>query len=395
MSTPKQLFNQVKSILTGDTILGGYVDAFYERYRDDLDRSKQVVIMIEPTDVLETSTDYPLRSVLVVAISSYMIEPDPDKSINDGSEKKIMDLEQDIKNALRPYYDLGGLCINFKNACDRKLPLSGVFFSEDYYSWLPYHKLCEVHDKSGEYYKAIMTAEKLLGFENLPERHRDEIVSFMQLWGEKLIDQQPVTSGIKGRRNFLIVDKTGQFTREIKEHYEKRFNVEEIRMFVPQYMKWADYVWFDWCDKNLALASGMKWGPRVMATLRSYEYFTPYPDEVKWENIDGLIFIADHVMELAVEKFPSMKKTEIHLVHDGVNTERFSFRQSEPGRNVAWVGLLNRKKNVPLLLEIANKFRDLRFHIAGEFQDERVRLFFDNYVQKNRLQNISFHGLEH
>ena len=89
--------------------------------------------MIEPTDVLETSTDYPLRSVLVVAISGYMIEPDPDKSINDGSEKKIMDLEQDIKNALRPHYDLSGLCINFK--------FSSSKFDRKKHSWGQMEKL--------------------------------------------------------------------------------------------------------------------------------------------------------------------------------------------------------------------------------------------------------------
>ena len=119
MSTPKEIFNEVKSVLTSDSTLSTYVDAFYERYRDDLDRSKEIVVMIEPTDIIESKVDYPLRSVLVIVISGYMIEPDPDKSINDGSNKRIMDLEQDLKNALRYYYDLGGRCINFKFSSTR------------------------------------------------------------------------------------------------------------------------------------------------------------------------------------------------------------------------------------------------------------------------------------
>ena len=113
MSQPKDIFNKVFSILNSDTVLSSYVEKIYERYRDDLDRSKRVVIMVEPTDVIEKVPGFPLEVVFVIIITGYFFESDPDKSINDGSARTIMDLEQDIKDALRPYYDLDGLCNNF------------------------------------------------------------------------------------------------------------------------------------------------------------------------------------------------------------------------------------------------------------------------------------------
>ena len=113
MSQPKDIFNKVISILGSDTVLSNYVEKIYERNRDELDRSKRVVIMVEPTDVIEKVPGFPLEVVFVIIIAGYFFESDPDKSINDGSAKTIMDIEQDIKDALRPYYDLDGLCNDF------------------------------------------------------------------------------------------------------------------------------------------------------------------------------------------------------------------------------------------------------------------------------------------
>jgi glycosyltransferase involved in cell wall biosynthesis len=280
----------------------------------------------------------------------------------------------------------------FKLACDRKQPLSGVFFSEDFYTWLPYHKLCEVYDRAGRYYDAIAAGEKLLTFENLPEKHREEVRSFMPRWADKVISSQPVRCGEKGRRNLLIVDKGGHFSRALADNFGGRFNVEVINAFLPQYMKWADVAWFDWCDENIALASQARWGCRVICTLRSYEYFTEHPREVNWGNVDALLFVAQHVRRLSREKFPGLRNVKTAVIPDGVDLNRFTYRERRPGRDIAWVGFLNHKKNVPLLLEIASQLRSYRFHVAGIFQDERLRTYWGHYLRANGLDNIRFHG---
>ncbi len=127
MSTPKELFNEVKAILAADSVLSGYVNHIYERERDNLDGSKKTVLMLEPSDVVEKSESYPLEATLVLVITGYMFESDPERAVNDGSEKRILDLEQDIKNALRPYYNLNGNCIAFK--------FSSSKFDIKKYSW--------------------------------------------------------------------------------------------------------------------------------------------------------------------------------------------------------------------------------------------------------------------
>jgi hypothetical protein len=127
MSTPKEIYNEVKAILSANPVLSSYVNCIYDRERENLDGSKKTVIMLEPSDVVEKSENYPLEATFVLVITGYTIESDPDKSINDGSEKKVMDLEQDIKNALRPYYNLNSKCIAFK--------FSSSKFDIKKYSW--------------------------------------------------------------------------------------------------------------------------------------------------------------------------------------------------------------------------------------------------------------------
>lgn len=280
----------------------------------------------------------------------------------------------------------------FKLACDRKQPLSGVFFSEDFYTWLPYHKLCEVYDKAGRHYEAILAGEKLLAFENLPEKHREEVESFMPRWADMVIASHPVRSGRSDRRNFLIVDRAGHFTRELAEHFREEFNVEALNAFVPQYMRWADVAWFDWCDENIVLASQARWDCRVICTFRSYEYFTEHPSKVNWRNVDCVVFVAKHVRRLALEKFPGIRNTRICILPDGIDPDRFTYRERGHGRDIAWVGFLNHKKNVPLLLEIASQLRDYRFHVAGTFQEERLRTYWEHYLRVSGLTNVRFYG---
>jgi len=140
------------------------------------------------------------------------------------------------------------------------------------------------------------------------------------------------------------------------------------------------------------LASQVRWDARVIVCLRSYEFFTNAPAQVNWANVDGLVFVAPHVRRLAEEKFGSFTEPEVTTILDGIDLNRFAFRERAPGKRIAWVGFLNHKKNVPLLLECAARLRGYEFHVAGRFQDERLRLYVERYVELNDLANFTLHG---
>jgi glycosyltransferase involved in cell wall biosynthesis len=113
---------------------------------------------------------------------------------------------------------------------------------------------------------------------------------------------------------------------------------------------------------------------------------------VNWANVDHLVFVAPHVRRLAEEKFGPFIGPEVSTILDGVDLERFALRDRERGRSIAWVGFLNHKKGVPLLLEAAARLRDYEFHVAGEFQDERLRLYVEHMLEAAQLANVTLHG---
>ena len=126
MSTPKELFNEVVSILSNDVTLSAYVDVIYERERDNLDEGNRVVIMVEPSEVWEVGPYWPDQEIFVIAIIGWVVEPDPDKAINDGSTKQVLDLAFDIKDALGGYPGLNGKCDSFvfyTSKYDRRRPV--------------------------------------------------------------------------------------------------------------------------------------------------------------------------------------------------------------------------------------------------------------------------------
>ena len=114
MSTPKELFNEVVSILTNDAPLSAYVDQIYERERDSIDEGNRVVIMVEPSEVWQISPYWPTQEVFVIAIIGWVVEPDPGKAINDGATKQVLDLAFDIKYALGGYPTLNAKCDSYE-----------------------------------------------------------------------------------------------------------------------------------------------------------------------------------------------------------------------------------------------------------------------------------------
>jgi len=114
VSTTKEVYNKVVEILGADETLGEYVDAIYERERDVLGEGKRVVVMVEPSEVWHIDPYWPTQEISVVAIVGWIVEPDPNKAINDGATKQILDLEYDIKYALAGHPTLDGLCDSFE-----------------------------------------------------------------------------------------------------------------------------------------------------------------------------------------------------------------------------------------------------------------------------------------
>jgi len=165
---------------------------------------------------------------------------------------------------------------------------------------------------------------------------------------------------------------------------------------------WADVVWIEWANE-LAIAltnhPTLLDGKHIICRLHSYETLAGFVQKVKWEKIDDLIFVAEHIKDIVLQQDPSLhsKVTNILIIPNGVNLDKLVFRNRSKGKNLAYLGHINYKKGPMLLL---HAFRELlqadtkyRLFIAGDFQDARYQLYFNQMIKEMDLaRSIQFDG---
>ena len=113
---------------------------------------------------------------------------------------------------------------------------------------------------------------------------------------------------------------------ELSKHYETNkitIKTNEDFKLIDKWMGWADICWFEWCDgliiygSKLAIAKERK----IICRLHSYEAFTNYPSQVNWNNVDKLIFVAEHIQTFVIEKY-KINKEKMIIIPNGVKIGR-------------------------------------------------------------------------
>ena len=192
------------------------------------------------------------------------------------------------------------------------------------------------------------------------------------------------------------------FIKPIIEHFEKGHDIERFtgktKDELEGLMNWSDVSFFEWCDPLVIHASQMPATCHKVCRLHSYEAFTDYPRHVNWDAIDDLIFVAPHIRDITLQQWPGIKgSVNIHIVSNGVDLDKYTFRGRKRGKNLAYIGYINSKKNPSLLLQCMRRLVDLgtgfKLHVAGKHQDLRLQLYWEHMVKALGLEgNIVFHG---
>ena len=174
-------------------------------------------------------------------------------------------------------------------------------------------------------------------------------------------------------------------------------------------IKWADIIWIEWADQsaiNVTRFEQLLYQKQVILRLHSYEAFTNYLDYIKWPVITDLIFVAEHIKDIVLKKYPTIKSCvdRIHVISNGVDVNKFELdpyravSRDSFGKDLAYMGYLNFKKG-PLLLftafaELLEVDPDYTLYIAGGFQEERYQLYMEQMQRQNPLmaERIKFYG---
>jgi len=201
-------------------------------------------------------------------------------------------------------------------------------------------------------------------------------------------------SPMRKKRLAFFCGPNDRFLGDIITHLSQKYEVERFHgktvQEIHSLMKWSDISWFEWCDNLVIHASKLPKLCKVVCRLHSYEAFTNMPLQVNWRTVDDLVFVAPHIREIVVKQLPNLdNEVDIHVIYNGVDLERHSFKERRKGFNIAYVGYINHKKNPSLLLQCIRHLVDIDdryvLHIAGQHQELRFQLYFEHMIREMKL----------
>ena len=213
----------------------------------------------------------------------------------------------------------------------------------------------------------------------------------------------------------LLHDPYGmKFTGDMKDWWEKQgHEVQYQRYYNPQIAnEWADIVWFDTCDNNIAsatnpaqalLADDANYQPwdlhemdlsnkKIIVRPIDIEVWQGHHSAARWDVVDNIIFIAKHIRKMAdTDAFPNIsQKTKIHTIPCGVDLNRYKFAQRKPGFDIAIISEKWNSKGTHLLLQVILKLTQIdpryKFHWLGQRSDSNWEYaYFDDFVEHHKL----------
>lgn len=198
-----------------------------------------------------------------------------------------------------------------------------------------------------------------------------------------------------GLEHFLV-----DLCNEISSYYEISLFLVRSKEDIDNAVQYGDILWFEWADDIAVYGSQspIVRHKKSIVRLHRYEAFTHMPKNINWSNINNLVVVNDGMKDVLAHGLPDLALlNKISVIPNGVNMERFAFSEHCPGYDIAWVGHINARKNLPMALQIIKHLaeQDKRFtlHIAGDFQDYEQELYTKYFIMNNNLdQNVVFSG---
>lgn len=322
-----------------------------------------------------------------------------EKLINEGrtneAAESIKDYEKVVKDDIDIYSMKGIISIN-KGETDHALRIFSEGLQVDDSNFDLNYNIAYLYEQLNDFNMAYKHYNKALEnciYENMKEaleNHLDKIKN----------EHEDLILKEKKKIAFFVRQGMDSFLNDIVSRLSTEYEIKKI--IVTQYnqieegIKWADVCWFEWCDELIAYASKLdiSSSKKLICRLHSYEAFTDYINKVNWNNVDKIIFVAEHIRDIVLEK-ASINQDKTEVIYNGIDLNKFKFKEREKGFNIAYIGYINFKKGPMVLLHafkaIYDKDPRYKLFIAGQFQEERYILYFRQMIAEMNLQNSVFY----
>jgi len=209
----------------------------------------------------------------------------------------------------------------------------------------------------------------------------------------------------KKRIAFLCLPGLESFLGDIVDFLKSRYEVRTIYsrdlQKLSKAVEWADVIWLEWANDlaaHLTHREGILDDKQVICRVHSYEVLDGYLPRVNWAKVSKAIFVAPHVLDIAMKMYPTLiDKAKTAIIPNGIDLDKFPYRERKPGFVLAVVGHVNHKKNPAIWPEILHRLAkiDNRYElkIAGAVQEARYGLYLEHIFRHHGLEKqVRFFG---
>lgn len=205
----------------------------------------------------------------------------------------------------------------------------------------------------------------------------------------------------------------GKFTSGMQKWWsEHGHEVRYSQYYDPALVDWADVLWFDTTDNNIASATNPSqailaddanykpWalsehdltGKKVIVRPIDIEVWQGHQMAANWSAVSDVIFIAPHIRALVdIDALPGTHEDmKVHTVPHSIDLDRYHFAERGHGFDIAVISERWMSKGADYILQIALKLQKInpryKIHWLGKRSDYQWELaYFDEFIEHHNL----------
>ena len=163
----------------------------------------------------------------------------------------------------------------------------------------------------------------------------------------------------------------------------------------------ASNVWLEWGSELAGEVTNhpqLLEGKRVILRIHSYELLNGMTGKINYGRVSDVVFVSNYMRRLFERKHPGrLDGIRVHIIHNGIDLDKFPFVPNKTGRKIAFVARLDAKKDPMLMLQaftfLLHRHPETELHVAGAPDDNRYYIAMPDFLAKNNLAaSANFYG---
>ena len=159
-----------------------------------------------------------------------------------------------------------------------------------------------------------------------------------------------------------------------------------VRTQLPKLANWADIVFCEWATHYLKWLSNKNYNNILACRMHRFELERHY-NEIKWNNVDSVLFISEAMKKKFHEKGGYHGKT--YVTYDNLDFDKFPLSQKEKTMQIGMLGNIEKRKGVLDFVKLFEKLNlpNIKLSVAGKAKDAKYFGEIKTYISEQNLKN--------